>query len=250
MIELYHAGLTACSKKVRLCLREKRLSYVSRFIDLAAFEQHDPAYLALNPNGLVPTLVHDGFVVYESTIINEYLEEAFPENPLAPADPRSKARMRLWGKRADEALAPNLVFAFAIPGGIGDSAQKLSDEELRTKIEKVPLLERRTAIEKAARGGFKTDEKAAARDKAEQIIGQIESELERGPYLAGEQYSLADINMVPFVHRFRERVIPDRFTDAAYPLASAWLSQVMSRQAVIETFRASAETSKSGTMQH
>ena len=75
ILELYHSGLTACSKKTRLCLREKGLDYVSHYIDLSRFEQHTPEYLALNPNGLVPTLVHDGAVIIESTVINEYLED-------------------------------------------------------------------------------------------------------------------------------------------------------------------------------
>src|SRR5579864_5448954 len=102
MLELYHAGLTSCSKKARHCLKEKGLAYKSHYLRLDTFEHHDPAYLALNPNGLVPTLVHDGAVVIESGVINEYLDEAFPEVPLKPADPVARARMRVLAKMADE----------------------------------------------------------------------------------------------------------------------------------------------------
>ena len=71
-LELYHAGLTSCSKKSRLCLREKDLPYRSHYLSLNKFEHHDPGYLKLNPNGLVPTLVHNGTVIIESGVINEY----------------------------------------------------------------------------------------------------------------------------------------------------------------------------------
>ncbi len=102
MLELYHAGLTTCSKKARHCLAEKGLDYVSHYVNLRRFENHRPEYLALNPNGVVPTLVHDGTVIIESTFINEYLDEVFPDPPLIPSDPATRARMRGWGKMADD----------------------------------------------------------------------------------------------------------------------------------------------------
>src|SRR5690348_9759076 len=113
MLELYHAGLTSCSLKARLCLKEKGLAYVSRFVALQRFEQHRPDYLALNPNGVVPTLVHDGLAIYESSVINEYLDEVFPEPGLKPADAAGRARMRIWTKLADEAFGPNQVWNYA-----------------------------------------------------------------------------------------------------------------------------------------
>ena len=85
MLVLYHSGLTTCSRQVRHCLREKGLAYESRYINLLRFEHLSPDYLKLNPNGVVPTLVHDGHVVINSACINEYLDEAFPQ-PRALAD--------------------------------------------------------------------------------------------------------------------------------------------------------------------
>jgi glutathione S-transferase len=75
-----------------------------RSIDLFKAEQYDPRYLKLNPGGIVPTLVHDGKPIIESTLICEYLDDAFPEPPLKPADPWLRARMRLWSKMVDEGL--------------------------------------------------------------------------------------------------------------------------------------------------
>ncbi len=74
MLELYNHDMSVCAAKVRFAMAEKGLEYTSRMVNLLAREHKTPEYLALNPNGVVPTLVHNGHVVYESTIINEYLE--------------------------------------------------------------------------------------------------------------------------------------------------------------------------------
>lgn len=71
MLELYHNAASTCSQKVRLILAEKGLSYERHAVDLISGEQHDPDYVRLNPNHVVPTLVHDAAVLAESTLINE-----------------------------------------------------------------------------------------------------------------------------------------------------------------------------------
>ena len=86
MLELYHHNLSVCAQKVRLALAEKGLDWEDRHVDLMKSEHLTPDYLALNPKGVVPTLVHDGKPVIESTIILEFLEDAFPE-PSLPSLP-------------------------------------------------------------------------------------------------------------------------------------------------------------------
>ena len=243
MLELYHAGLTACSKKVRLCLKEKGLSYQSHFMSLKRFAHHRPEYLALNPNGLVPTLVHDGVPIIESTVINEYLDDVFPELPLRPESAAERAAMRVWAKLADEALGPNMVTTFSGPGGISASVRSMNDDELDTVLARIPLQERRNVIEKITRGGgFTEAEFAAAREKAGFIVARAEAALQKGPYLAGNTYSLADINMIPFIDRYRERVVPGLITETGVPKLCDWLRRMMARPAVIATFTPSEET--------
>src|SRR6202051_2560527 len=77
MIELYHFWSSVCSVRCRMALEKKGVKWTSRYIDLFKFDQLKPDYLALNPDGMVPTLVHDGAPVRESTIINEYVDAAF-----------------------------------------------------------------------------------------------------------------------------------------------------------------------------
>jgi glutathione S-transferase len=84
MLELYHFEPFANSLKVLLCLAEKRLAFVSHQLAGSKFEQYSPEFLAINPLGQVPVLVHDGRVLTESSVINEYLDEVFPQVPLRP----------------------------------------------------------------------------------------------------------------------------------------------------------------------
>ena len=107
MLELYHNAVSTCSQKVRLVLDAKGLDYTSHEIDLVGGGQHDPDYVKLNPNHVVPTLVDDGRVFIESTLINEYVDEAYPGQPLRPSDPAGRHAVRLWTKKIDALFRTN-----------------------------------------------------------------------------------------------------------------------------------------------
>jgi len=102
MLVLYHAPHSTCSQKVRLVLHEKGAKFDEVRIDLGKKEQLKPDYLALNPNGVVPTLVDDGVPIVESSVICEYLDEKYPHNPLVPSDIVERARMRAWTHYIEE----------------------------------------------------------------------------------------------------------------------------------------------------
>ena len=104
MIALYHFGFSTCSQKVRLVLAEKGLEFESREVNLIAGEQHAPEYVELNPHHVVPTLVHDGEVLIESSLIIGYLDDAFPEPPLRPREALGRYRVASWLKSFDEEL--------------------------------------------------------------------------------------------------------------------------------------------------
>ena len=119
----------------------------------------------------------------------------------------------------------------------------MDDAELDRLLQRIPLMERRNVITKITRGGgFTEAEFAASREKASFILDKAERALEAGLYLAGDTYSLADINMVPFIDRYRERVMPKLVTPGRLPRLCDWLERVMARPAVIATFADSAET--------
>ena len=84
MLTLYRGHNAVCCHKVELALFEKGLEFESRTVPLFRSAQFEPAYLKINPRGVVPTLVHDGRTIIESTVICEYLDETFPDRPLMP----------------------------------------------------------------------------------------------------------------------------------------------------------------------
>ena len=199
MLELYHGGHTTCSRKARLCLHEKSLPYKSHFLNLRAFDQHAPEYVALNPNGVVPTLVDDGVPVIDSMLINEYLDETYEDIRLRPRTPIEKARMRVWTKLAADhglaAVVPRIWPTFKA------HTDKLAPDELEQKIARVPLKERRDRWTKVVRSGFGARDNDAGHDAAKLIVGSMETRFGNGPWLMGEQYTLADIDLIPFVDR-------------------------------------------------
>ena len=91
LLELYHHGSSVCAAKVRFALMEKGADWEGRYIDILKGDQFDPEYMKLNPKAVVPTLVHDGRVVVESTVICEYVDDVFPEPALKPEDPHQRA---------------------------------------------------------------------------------------------------------------------------------------------------------------
>src|ERR1700730_18316469 len=102
-IKYYHAEPVANSLKSMIPLIEKGLPYDSAYVDLHRFEQHSDWFVAMNSEGQVPVLDHDGIIITHTTVINEYLEDAFPDTPpLRSRDPVGAARMRYWNKFVDE----------------------------------------------------------------------------------------------------------------------------------------------------
>ena len=95
-ITLYDGAGTPSPRRVRLCLIEKGIPFKIKWLNLGLMDQKNPSYLKLNPAGLVPTLVHDGKALYESNVINEYLDAVFQNPPLVPKDPWGQAQMRMW----------------------------------------------------------------------------------------------------------------------------------------------------------
>ena len=208
MLELYHSGLTTCSKQVRHCLREKGLKYESKYVELWRYENLSPDYLKLNPNGVVPTLVHDGTPVINSFCINEYIEDAFPEPPLRPADATERARMRYWAWTADEIhlQLARLTHARLLHARVKD----LSAQDHEIMLKSTPVPEKRDRWRVLTQGGYSDEQLATALDNVLFVFGRMEKELsERGPWLAGQTFSLGDISMLAIVHRIFE-LYPDR----------------------------------------
>ena len=100
---LYNAPQSTCSQRVRFVLNAKQLPFEEKKLDLLAGDQLEPGYLALNPNGVVPTLDHDGEIVTDSSVIIEYLDEIAPQpQSFTPEAPVARAKMRALMRFIDE----------------------------------------------------------------------------------------------------------------------------------------------------
>ena len=117
-----------------LTLAEKGVAYESRYLDLLQFDQHQPAYLVVNPDGTIPAMVHGSRVLTESTPMMEYIDDAFPGPALKPKDPAARWRMRWWMRFFDSYFAPSLsMLGWSI--FIGSAARQRPPEELEAAID-------------------------------------------------------------------------------------------------------------------
>ena len=198
---LYNAPQSTCSQRVRYALHAKGLAFEEHKLDLFAGDQLKPEYLTINPNGVVPALVHKGRPVIDSAVILEYLEDIEPENAaMRPADPVDVANMRAMMRFIDEVPTPavrvpsyNLAF---LP-----HFQSMSEADFQALADSKPL--RREFLLKMGRTGFPE----ADMDEA---LGRLRRGVERmaqwlaasgGPWLMGADLSCADIAIMPVIVR-------------------------------------------------
>lgn len=194
MIKLYHSPISSNSRKVRIVLIEKGLDFERIQIDLSKKEQKNPEYLKIHPFGQVPALDDHGFIVYDSTVINEYLEDEYPYPPLLPEDSEGRARARMMEDFRDNYFTPHFIEII---------------HEVRYKPE------------------GQRDAKVIEHAKAEIVkcFDRIERELEGKEYLAGT-FSLADIAFMTNIDLLERFQIP---VDPKYKNLRAWIERLKAR---------------------
>ena len=199
MLELYHSVNSVCAQKVRVVLAEKGLEYQEHLMTLRG-DQFDAAYMKLNPNAVVPTLVHDERAVIESSVILYYLDEAFPNPPLMPKDLHARALVRQFNKLVDEYVHNSctiLTFATAFrPWFAG-----LTGEEIEARLAKSPSKQRTEYKRDVALNGLDSRYVKDALGHHEKLLKMMDGSLERGQWLAGGDFSLADAAVIPYILR-------------------------------------------------
>jgi len=230
MLELYHAEPASNSLKVLICLKEKGVDFTSHLLDIQAFEQHEPWFLKINPDGQVPVLVHDGAVITESTVINEYLDHVYPDPPLRPADAIACARTRVFTKFIDEYFRPALS-SIAWQLMIHTITDKLSKEEFEAKLARIPREEKREKWRISAAQGYAPEQMAAWRRTLVEGVAMAEAALTDNPWLAGSDYSLADIAFFSMTAHMPARFL-DIMNEDASPRIMEWHRRMTARPAV------------------
>lgn len=192
MLKLHYHPLSTFSRRVRIALIEKNIPADLVEVDMVARAHRSPAYLALNPYGRVPTLEEDGFVLYESTAILEYLEATHPQPPLVPMDARGRALVSMH--------------------------MKLCDLQLTRQTGMIIFPKRFLPKER-------WDEKAMAQAKKEieKHLEILELQLHGKEYLVSDRYTLVEVCYTPFVEFFSlVEVTPP-------PAVAAWTARMLER---------------------
>jgi glutathione S-transferase len=227
-------GLKAVHPKGCTPLNAKKISFAEIKLDLLAGDQLKPDYLALNPNGVVPTLDHDGAIVIDSSVIIEYLDEVVPTpESFTPRDPVTRARMRALMRFIDEMPAaavrvPTFNLAF-LP-----RFAAMSEEEFLAFAESKPL--RKEFMLTMGRKGFPQKEMDAATQRLRRTYERMDSEIEKsgGPWLLGEEISLADIALMPAIVRMADLGQETAWQDL--PRVERWYDAIRAHPAFRPTY--------------
>lgn len=192
MLKLHYHPLSTFARRVRIALTEKNIPAELVEVDMVARAHRGPAYLALNPYGRVPTLEEDGFVLYESTAILEYLEATHPTPPLVPPDARGHALVSMH--------------------------MKLCDLQLTRQTGMIIFPKRFLPKDR-------WDEKAMAQAKKEieKHLEILEPQLQGKQFLVGGRYSLVEVCYTPFVEFFSLMEITPP------PAVAAWTARMLER---------------------
>jgi glutathione S-transferase len=218
VLELFHWEPNGASLRVLAALEAKGLTYQSHFVDVLARENHHGRVAVMNPTGELPVLADRDFALTGASYICEYLEDAFPDAPrLMPGDPAGNWQVRYWQKYVDDYLA----------AAISDLAwDALGDRKLAAQgANTAPTAERQMVWREHAEP-FPADRLEKAREYVAQAAAMLDDTLGKGPWLAGEAFTLADIAMASWV-----AYLPQVAPSLLGPAASDWLDRVLTRPA-------------------
>jgi len=230
--KLYNAPQSTCSQRVRFVFNAKKIPFDEVKLNLLEGDQLKPNYLKLNPNGVVPTLDHDGAIVIDSTVITEYLDEVAPQVSFTPESAVERAHMRALMHFIDEMPAaavrvPTFNLAF-LP-----SFQKMSRAAFVAMAESKPL--RREFMLAMGQTGFSKSEMDAALARLRRAYERMDAEIEKsgGPWLLGNKITLADVTVMPALVRMHDLGLPD-WQDL--PRIVTWFDNIRAHPAFKPTF--------------
>jgi glutathione S-transferase len=232
--KLYNAPQSTCSQRVRFVLNAKGLAFDEAKLDLLAGDQLKPDYLKLNPNGVVPTLDHDGHIVIDSSVIIEYLDEVEPgPDSFTPKNPVARAAMRAMMRFIDEMPAaavrvPTFNLAF-LP-----RFAAMSEEEFLAFAESKPL--RKEFMLAMGRKGFPEKDMNAALDRLARTLVRMEGSISAngGTWLLGERITLADVAVMPAIVRMADLGLDTMWQNK--PTIARWYEAIRAHKAFKPTY--------------
>jgi len=229
LLELYFLkeADSICSNRVLVTLQEKQIDdWLPRNLVLLNRDQFRPEYLKLNPKAQVPTLVHDGKVIRESSIICDYLDDMKPDPALKPADPTDRAHMREWIKDLDESgyqatASLNFVTKFRL---------EIPREQMEERWKKVPDIDRLHRQQSCVNEGLDSLYVLRAVGAWERIFKRMEETLaDSRPWIMGDQFTLVETTSAPFIKVLEMLRLLHLWLDER-PSVQRWWASVTSRE--------------------
>lgn len=231
---LYNAPQSTCSQRVRFVMNAKGLAFEEHRLDLFAGDQLKPEYLAINPNGVVPALLHNGRAVLDSAVIMEYLDEVKATTcNLTPAEPVARARMRWMMRYIDEIPAPSI----RIPSynlAFLPHFREMSEPEFTALAHSKPL--RKEFLLTMGRTGFPPQEMDQALDRLNRSVGRMNEWITAsgGPWLMGKDLTLADIAIMPVIVRLYDINLGTAWAD--HPRVAKWFALIQQHPAFAPSY--------------
>ena len=231
-LELYNFPASTCSQKVRLCLFLKGLEFTDTILNSGKGEHLTPEYLALNANGVVPTLVHDGNAIVESSVILEYLDEVFPEFSMMPEEFVGKANLRKWLRFFEEVPTPAVRYP-SFNMALVQKYETLSEDAFAAVADARPL--RRDFYRQMGQHGFTDSEIEKSLSDIRMTAERVEAALsENGPWIMGGQFTIADCDVAPSFDRMEDLGFSGLWD--ACPNVAAWLAAMKARPSYDKTY--------------
>ena len=169
----------------------------SEYIDLFKNEQYHPDYLRLNSKGVVPTLIHEGRPVIDSTLIREYLDETFPEPSLVPASPYERSQMRRWSKHIDEGVF-EATREISFSAMFREKMRSMTEAERNGRFDNVGDPGRRARFLSTYEEGVEFPYVGQGIFAFEKMFGEMEDDLSsRREWLVGDHFTLATSTLSP-----------------------------------------------------
>jgi len=223
-VHLFHFATSNCSQRVRFVLEEKGISWESHHVNLIKCENATPEFLALNPKGLVPVLVHDGRTMIESNDIIQYIDENFEGPALIPENQSDRAYLADSLKRSSNFQASLKLLTHVF---LYKPFRRMNERQLKEYSEGVQNTELIEFMrEFYSKDGFSRERINSEINEAENYLQNLESRLENHHWLTADEFGLADISWIVNIHRLTQFQYPLE----SYPLLTDWLSRMRARR--------------------
>ncbi len=230
-LTIYEHHESVCCHKIAITLAEKQIEADVVNISLEKQEQRQDWYLQINPLDVVPALVHDGHTVIHSTVMTEYLDDAFPDIPLMPKDPFSRARRRLWARRIDDEMHIPHISAISFIVAFGDQFRERmrSKGQLDQYFNNIKDERYRETVRSWYESDLDSDLLRQSLLAYHGFVREMEKTLQKSSWLAGDVYSLADIDVIPYLWRLSNLQLSSLWE--GLPSVTDWFAEVTSRPA-------------------